>query len=385
LSLAGFLWENQMATDPFFNDVVFVSNFNGADASTIFIDDSTSGHTMTASGNAQLDTDVTPLYGMASLLLDGSDDHVQVTDSDEFTIGTQEFTIEMRIRWSAVGKDCVLSQWNSSAGQRSFSFNRTTEGSGQFRFYYSINGTSTAGYRAACSWIPTTDTWYDVCIDRDASNKYRIYVDGVMLGSETGVDNIANCPQPLRIGDQGNQTEDLAGNIDSVRFTVGTARYASDSGYTVPTGVYPISDGIAGTGAASADQVTASGSGTAAVSVISSIGVVVAEIPLASASGTYIPQLLSGAGALNATSATAVAGGASLGLIRSGSASVTAEAFQAFANGTATVPVFNTIGTAYMRPALMSGIASRAAISADILSARSEMRLLRIENNATAR
>lgn len=87
----------------------------------------------------------------------------------------------------------------------------------------------------------TTGVWYHVAADKDATGKIRLYVDGVMLGSATPANSaIFNSTAGLGIGAQGaNGNVDMAGWLDEVRITKGVARYASDSGFTVPTAAYP--------------------------------------------------------------------------------------------------------------------------------------------------
>jgi hypothetical protein len=68
----------------------------------------------------------------------------------------------------------------------------------------------------------------------------RLYKDGVMLASATPPNSaIFNSPQVLGIGATSAGGGALDGWIDELRITKGVARYASDSGYTVPTAAFP--------------------------------------------------------------------------------------------------------------------------------------------------
>ena len=79
-----------LVSDPDFASVVLLLHCNGADESTAFIDTSNSAHTITANGNAQVDTSEKK-FGSGSLLLDGSNDSLSALDN---------------IDWSFLAVDC---------------------------------------------------------------------------------------------------------------------------------------------------------------------------------------------------------------------------------------------------------------------------------------
>jgi hypothetical protein len=81
--------------------------------------------------------------------------------------------------------------------------------------------------------------WYHVCAEKDGTGKIRIYIDGVMKGSATPADSTSRNSSALFTigGDAFNRV--LNGWLDEVRITKGVARYASDSGFTVPTAAFP--------------------------------------------------------------------------------------------------------------------------------------------------
>jgi Concanavalin A-like lectin/glucanases superfamily len=87
----------------------------------------------------------------------------------------------------------------------------------------------------------TTGVRYHVAVDKDATGKIRIYVDGVMYGSSTPANSaFFSSTAPLTIGAQSSSgLVDMDGWLDDVRITKGVARYASDGGFTVPTSAFP--------------------------------------------------------------------------------------------------------------------------------------------------
>src|SRR5215510_10654891 len=84
---------------------VLLIHCNGTDGSTTFTDSSVSAHTVTADGNAQVDT-AQSQFGGASALFDGNVDKLEITGTlGDFNFGTGEFTIDFWIRFSSVSGD----------------------------------------------------------------------------------------------------------------------------------------------------------------------------------------------------------------------------------------------------------------------------------------
>jgi hypothetical protein len=231
-------------TDPSFSSVVLLMGFEGADASTTFDDESTANHTMTATGNAQIDT-AQFKFGASSLLLDGSGDAVETGDSADWDLSganSDQFTVEAWIRFNSTsGTQVIVSQFGR-VNQRAFSF-RFNNGTG-IGWFQSISGTA-SDVILETAWSPSTGTWYHVACDKSSGGVIRTYVDGVMFGKTTPADStMFNATENLRIGASedvitGTLTNFFNGWIDEIRITKGVARYASDSGYTVPTAAFP--------------------------------------------------------------------------------------------------------------------------------------------------
>lgn len=221
------------ATDPNFSSVVFLSGFEGADGSTTMpADESPSAHgSPTAFNGAQLDT-AQFKFGASSLLLDGTNDFLILPDSDDWCFGTGDFTVELWARFSATsGFRGLIGQY--VGGNIGWWF-QTVSGT-SIEFGYSTNGSSVAAFNR--SWSPSTNTWYHICAERSGTTM-RLYVNGAMLGtSGTNSANLFNASRNLDIGVINGSV--FGGWLDEIRITKGVARYASDSGYTVPTAAFP--------------------------------------------------------------------------------------------------------------------------------------------------
>jgi hypothetical protein len=217
--------------DPNFSNVVFLAGFDGTNGSTSISDESLSNHgAASITGNAQLST-AQKKQGTASLLLDGTNDYISWPDSNDWSLGTGQFTIEGNFYFAATTTNALLiAQWVT----------------GGWAFWidggnlYFRDGSSVDSGKYA--WSPSLSTWYHLAVDRDSSNVLRIYVDGVMRVKTTGYSqNIPDGNGVLKIGSLAPYFAgyDLNGNVDEVRITKGVARYASDAGFTAPTSAYP--------------------------------------------------------------------------------------------------------------------------------------------------
>jgi len=78
-----------MAVDDSYTKLLL--HMDGADGSTTFTDEA--GHTVTANGNAQIDT-AQNVFGGASGLFDGSSGYLTVPDSEDWNFGTGDFTFD---------------------------------------------------------------------------------------------------------------------------------------------------------------------------------------------------------------------------------------------------------------------------------------------------
>ena len=217
--------------DPFWSSVVFLSGFEGVDGSTSFTDESSAAHAITALSAAQVDT-AQFKFGSSSLLLDGTNDAISMANSADWQFGSGAFTIEAWIRYNSVTASTIFLGHTNSSG-KGWNFYRDN-GSLQFTASSGVIGLSSA-------WTPSAGGWYHIAIDRDGSGVARLYRDGTMLVKQTGATGSIDDPS---IGLYLSRiayvdTWNFNGWMDEVRITKGVARYASDSGFTVPAAALP--------------------------------------------------------------------------------------------------------------------------------------------------
>jgi hypothetical protein len=217
----------EVVGDPSFSSVSLLLGGNGADAATTTTDESASAHTVTFNGNAQLDT-AQKKFGTASYLFDGTGDYLSIPSATNLQL-PEEFTVELWARFNTVATCCFISKWDGTDNEWMMTF-----GAGAIFFWVGIGGINV---NATGSFSPSTGVWYHLAADRDAAGTLRVYVDGVMAGKLLSANTSRTGDDPVEIGRVTTTLFD--GWIDEVRVTKGVARYASDSGYTVPAAEFP--------------------------------------------------------------------------------------------------------------------------------------------------
>lgn len=223
--------------DPFWADVVLLTNFGEVDNATAFTDDSLVGHALSTetlgASNAVADTAITK-FETCSLLLDGTEDRVTVPNNPYLYL-SGDFTVEGWV-------------YLTSAAAEDYFFSKTNNGSQEeLRFYLnasseivlaaSSDGTNVTTIVSGAHGISAT-TWAHIVFER-SGNVWRVYVNGSMIAKATNAFTIFNGSADVDIGTYASSQGGFAGNIEGVRVTNGSARYDSDGGYTVPTAAWP--------------------------------------------------------------------------------------------------------------------------------------------------
>lgn len=206
-------------------DTVLMLHMDGSDTSTTFTDDSGTGHTVTAGGDAQIDT-AQKVFGTASGLLDGTTDYLQIASHADFALGTGDFTIDYRIRLSVFAVETELYVWGTS--DTSNRFNWHTVGGGRLDVFV---GGSAGG---SPSFSNTLDTWYHFAITR-ASGTVRVFVNGDVKDTFTAAGSIAQAAVTIGIYHDLSLFA-LNGWFDEFRIVKGTAVWTAN--FTSPSSAY---------------------------------------------------------------------------------------------------------------------------------------------------
>jgi len=188
-------------------------------------------HSVTANGNAQLDT-AQKKFGSASGLFDGTGDYLTIPDSADFYF-TGDFSIDFQIRFNVeTGAQVIYSQ-SADANNEA---NLYTNGSG--RIYFTVVSAASAILSFYTTFSPSANTWYHIELVRN-SNTWYIFIDGVAgsLTLDAGSYSISypDYAGTVYIGKQGSSTNNVNGWLDEFRVS-NTARHTAN--FTAPSAAY---------------------------------------------------------------------------------------------------------------------------------------------------
>lgn len=211
--------------DPYWPNVIALLHFDGADGSTVFVDET--GSAWTRAGSSQI-SDAQSVFGGASLLSSGR--IYNSTNRSSRAFGTGDFTIEFFVRFSsAPGSFGIVLDSRSSASEPKPTL--FIDSSRRLNYFVldAVRITSSA---------LNLDQWYHIAIVR-FSGSTKMYVDGVQAGS-TWSDSTNYTQNFHAFGDSTySPGSPMAGWVDEARITKGIARYTAD--FTVPAAPFPSS------------------------------------------------------------------------------------------------------------------------------------------------
>lgn len=207
------------------SSTVLLLHCNGANASTTFTDDNSSGRTaktITARGNAQQST-AQFKYGTASMLSDGTGDCLQVTSSADFGYGTGDFCFEFYIR-PTTNLTGVYNVWDQRADGGGVEVKPSIYIASNTLYYYT-NGDNRISYGITLQ----SGTWYHIAVSRSGSST-KMWLDGTQVGS-TYTDNNNYATSQVVIGAYsaggGTYSGSTPAYFDEIRVSKGAARYTS--------------------------------------------------------------------------------------------------------------------------------------------------------------
>ncbi len=199
-------------------NVKLLLHCDGADTSTTFTDVSDAPHTVTANGNAQVDT-AQSKFGGASLLLDGTGDYLESADHADWDIGASgEYTVDLWVRFpTSVDADAYLiGQQNHSDLNNGGWCILTNSGP---NLQVDIQNSTVLNVAAGLS----ADTWHHIAFERTTTTAY-LYRDGTSITSAANT-AATSSTTVLRIGQQPvTNSKDFNGWMDEIRVS-NVARY----------------------------------------------------------------------------------------------------------------------------------------------------------------
>jgi hypothetical protein len=222
----------------------FLLHADGTDGSTTFLDSSVNPHSVTANGNAQIDT-AQKEFGTASTLFDGTGDYLTIPDSDDWYFGTGDFTIDCWVRFNALPTNNILQTifWQSAASPAPYYYLGYYNDGGTLKWYFYSSDLSLSILVAS---TVSTNTWYHLALVR-YGNIWRIFQDGVQIGADTtNSGTMPNIASVVSIGAYSTYVpggSPFNGWIDEFRVSKGIARWTAN--FTPPTSPYnPTTDAL---------------------------------------------------------------------------------------------------------------------------------------------
>lgn len=217
-------------------------HMDGTDASTTFTDSSGTSKSVTAAGNAQIDT-AQYKFATGSGLFDGTGDYLSTADSADFNLGSGDFTLSVWLRFNAKpagdGHMDIFAQGNPAVTGFRFYF-YTADGTNLEWNMTANGGTGNIQLSKACNTI-SLNTWYHFEVDRSGNNFYS-FQDGVQIGTTvTDSDTMPDATTTAYIGCYYNTTERFFnGWMDELILVKGTALHTANfTPETLPYGTLP--------------------------------------------------------------------------------------------------------------------------------------------------
>jgi hypothetical protein len=225
--------------DPNYSQVTLLISGDGTNGSQSFTDLSNSPRSITAVGNAQVNT-TTKKYGTGSMYFDGSGDYLSIPYSSSFDFGTGDFTIELWYKSTNTTENThatFIACYSGTAGATStnstWSFKYSgSSGSIEFAYYNGSWGDQITSVGAS------DQQWHHLAVSRSGTD-LRMFKDGIIIKTVTGFNvPLTGAGQVCTIGYQSQDANSyINGYMDDIRITKGVARYTAN--FTPPTYALP--------------------------------------------------------------------------------------------------------------------------------------------------
>ena len=191
-------------------------NFDGTDGATTTTDASPSAHTVSFEGNAQLDT-AAKQFGTASLLLDGTNDAVNLAANSDFDFSDDNYTLE-----------CFVRPATGAFSGNSTILSRTKDADNFYRLALHADSNLSFSYMKGGTFSNVTGgnanggVFYHVAVSYNhADSNLALYVNNVRVDTTAFfVTNHTEMDEaPLQIGNANVLAQDFSGHIDALRMS----------------------------------------------------------------------------------------------------------------------------------------------------------------------
>ena len=223
------LTNTSQPADPYYGAVSLLLHGDGADGSTQIIDSSVNSKTVTVNGNAQISTTESKFNG-SSLKFDGAGDYLEAPHSNDYNLGSGDFTIECWL-WTGQNSTGTVAAHRTAGGAANTNWLLQTNLIADKISLFLSDGTTYQVNGLASTSSINNSQWRHIAASRSGST-IRLFIDGVVENTATWAGSISSTSRVLQIGND-NVGSFLNGYIDDLRITKGVARYTSN--FTPPT------------------------------------------------------------------------------------------------------------------------------------------------------
>lgn len=240
---------NNGINDPYYDNVIFLSHFDGVDGAQEATDVSSLAHPLTFVDDAEITTDQSK-FGGASLGVNNSTQPADENDAvtwpvtDDFNFAARNWTIELEYYADeSAGANALLSIGTTQGGEQEML--NIVLSNGNIAVEWVNDG---AGTDFELFTVPHVNgTWQHLAIVRE-NGFLRCYLEGTQsttgpaIITDTLIDPLGFC----MLGGSSNATtplQEFQGYIDEVRITTDVVRYDDD--FTPPTSAFAVKENVA--------------------------------------------------------------------------------------------------------------------------------------------
>lgn len=221
--------------DPYFDDIVCLYRMEGADAANSFVDE-IGNTTAVAFGGVTTSVDQVKFGSTAAKFVVGNvDSRIEITHAGELNIVADDACIELFVYFNTLsGLQTVLTNRNP-LDSTDYTYDIYADGT-TLRAYFATD--LDGGLYSGDAGTLSTLQWHHIALVRDGDT-IRVFLDGTQTATmaASNYSLARGNSYPLLLGYDTQGVRNLDGFEDSLRFTVGAARYTEN--FDVPTSDYP--------------------------------------------------------------------------------------------------------------------------------------------------
>ncbi len=205
---------------------------DNADGDGSITDSSGENHQIVRGNSIAHSTDAPPKIGSSSVFFNGSNQYLELADSDDWNFGAEDFTLSVWVYPTAYGYwSRIFDQFQYGGSDSAFMlhFNTESYNMGTVNFHASRDGRASpnAVWLTSESVVPLR-TWTHLAVTR-RGDTFSLFVNGTEEAQKTMSGALHNSDHPLIIGGQSSKDSAFfSGYMDEITIVKGEALWDSD-------------------------------------------------------------------------------------------------------------------------------------------------------------